>query len=122
MVHRSRQPRSTQVTAGRYDVVALLLRHTQWAAEPDGTQEDLSFIHNERISPRSTLHSHLLILQVVLGSEVTEDDCFIKAQDHFLETAPQRSGGNGVLGRMARGRFFVNGALPPMLRSLSAFG
>lgn len=28
MVHRSRQPRSTQVTAGRYDVVVLLLRHT----------------------------------------------------------------------------------------------
>jgi hypothetical protein len=65
------------VTAERYDVVALLLTNTQWAAEPDGTQEDLSLIHNEKISPRSTLHSHFLILQVVVGSEVTEDDCII---------------------------------------------
>jgi hypothetical protein len=45
----------------------------------------------------------------------------VSSQEHFLGTAPQRSGGTGVVGRMTRGRFFVKGALSLQLRSLSAF-
>lgn len=37
-------------------VTGCFLVHTQWAAGPDGTQEDLSDTVNEKIPPRSTLH------------------------------------------------------------------
>lgn len=49
--------------------------HTQWAAGPDGTQEDLSVRENEKISPRSTLHVQLEMFELfLLVPEASEDN------------------------------------------------